>query len=177
MLKVKINMTEQNPSMQPPAGEQLPDNIMRFDQVAFEAIDDFGLLHSNGVNGKEGVITADSLAATHVGLIDKAKEDPELARLLGHVASPREEEELVAVKSRIIAFLKLNGGAVATSPESQATPAEAKSNIAPARQRKFGHTILVDGRTTSGFINGRPNEVVTSQGVLHTRGTPRLGNS
>jgi len=158
----------------------VPENLVGFNQLASEAVLEFNALYANGMRTRDGVVAIGSLAATQAGLLEKAKSDPALAGLLEIVSAPKQDETPHDTKSRILTFLKVSGGTVAKQKSDETTSlptSESRSSPKPNQARKFGHQILADGHVVDGFLGSRPNEVVTSEGILRTRGTSRLSNN
>lgn len=176
---------QENPGSQYEKHEQQAPTVENFEdamQYTADLISDFSLIHSNGVNVKDGAVTPASL---HQGVeklikeIESEEADPNLEKFVTQLAQtsadgPRYPKSFM--QNPMISFLVSRGAYEKEQTRSYPEPESKKPYREKSIRKPQGNQIIADGRTVRGDIVPGVG-VRTEKGILRTRGTPRLGNS
>ena len=172
-------MSEQHTN--PEGTTQLPPEVQEFQTTAMHMRSDFTFEHSIGIRTEEGIIDYDSLGVALKNISKAAIEDPAVLSLIQAanesnraVVETSEPQPYREVAERPeFELLKLFGAVRKVDRQQFAPTTPEVKTVDSERAKRFGHQILVDGHLIQGLIGSRPNEVVTKQGILRTRDTPR----
>jgi hypothetical protein len=166
----------------PETATQKPPEVQEFEGAGERLLSDFAL-DLYGVSSTEGTIITQSSLEVAIGNVSKAAaEDPSVLALVravnesNRLSSERgDSRPFVRVADRPeLGLLKAFGAEIKIERPQAVSQSTETKKVEPEQVRRLGHQVLVDGHLVRGMIGRRPNEVVTSKGILRTRGTPRL---